>query len=338
MADNPLELLKEVGIIPEINKQESTPITRNKGEKITTFPDDYTIIDLETTGLSSQYDSIIEVGAIKIRNNQISGTYQQLINPGFEISDFITDLTGISNEMLEGMPSIEEKIDEVIDFISDDIVVGHNVNFDINFIYDNLYRIKNKEFSNSYIDTMRFSRKLHKELRHHRLADMADLYNIEDNNAHRALGDCYTTLSLFENLRATALEQFETFEDFSNSFRKKHKKYNPAYKQDYRQLQSETTDFDETNPLYGKVCVFTGTLEKMTRVKAAQLVVNCGGIVENGITKKTNILILGNNDYCKSIKDGKSAKQKKAEQYIKQGNDLIIVPEDAFYNMLGFND
>ena len=71
---------------------------------------------------------------------------------------------------------------------------------------------------------------------------------------------------------------------------------------------------------------------------SAQLVFNCGGIVENSITKKTNILILGNNDYCKSIKDGKSSKQKKAEQYIKQGNDLIIVPEDAFYNLLGFND
>lgn len=331
MAENLLELLKEMGIIPEINKQENIPITRNKGEKITTFPDDYTIIDLETTGLSSQYDSIIEVGAIKIRNNQIAGTYQQLINPGFEISDFITDLTGISNEMLEGMPLIEEKIDEVIDFISDDIVVGHNVNFDINFIYDNLYRIKNKEFSNPYIDTMRFSRKLHKELKHHRLADMADLYNIEDNNAHRALGDCYTTLSLFENLKATALEQFETFEDFSNSFKKK---YNQHLKQDYSKLQSETTDFDESHIFYNKHCVFTGTLRLLTRLEAAQLVVNHGGFTDNSVTKKTNFLILGNNDYCSSIKGGKSTKQKRAEELISQGYDLSIIPEDIFYDLI----
>ena len=90
----------------------------------------------------------------------------------------------------------------------------------------------------------------------------------------------------------------------------------------------------KTHPLYGKVCVFTGKLELMSREQAAQLVVNLGGTCGNGVTKKTNYLILGNNDYCSTIKDGKSSKQKKAEQLILSGQDLQIIPEDVFYELV----
>jgi DNA polymerase-3 subunit epsilon len=80
--------------------------------------------------------------------------------------------------------------------------------------------------------------------------------------------------------------------------------------------------------------VFTGKLEKFTRKEAMQIVADLGGINEDGITKKTNFLILGNNDYCSTIKDGKSNKQKKAEQYILNGQDIVIVPETVFHDML----
>ena len=92
--------------------------------------------------------------------------------------------------------------------------------------------------------------------------------------------------------------------------------------------------FDINNPLYGKRCVFTGTLQHMSRKDAMQAVVNIGGMCEDRITKKTNYLILGNNDYCKSIKDGKSNKQKQAEKYKLAGNDIEIISEDVFYEML----
>ena len=101
-----------------------------------------------------------------------------------------------------------------------------------------------------------------------------------------------------------------------------------------QQLKAESDNFDTTHPLYGKVCVFTGKLELMSREQAAQLVVNLGGTCGNGVTKKTNYLILGNNDYCSTIKDGKSSKQKKAEQLILSGQDLQIIPEDVFYELV----
>ena len=103
-------------------------------------------------------------------------------------------------------------------------------------------------------------------------------------------------------------------------------------------MTTENTVFDETHPLYGKVCVFTGTLEKMIRKEAVQLVLDLGGICDNSVTKKTNYLILGNNDYCSSIKGGKSNKQKKAEELRLKGNDIEIIPEDVFYDMVAQKD
>ena len=82
------------------------------------------------------------------------------------------------------------------------------------------------------------------------------------------------------------------------------------------------------------MCVFTGTLEKMSRKDAMQLVVDFGGSVGDNVTKKTNYLILGNNDFCQSIKDGKSNKQKKAEDLILKGHDIEILSENVFYDLV----
>lgn len=101
-----------------------------------------------------------------------------------------------------------------------------------------------------------------------------------------------------------------------------------------KDIVTDKTDFDETHPLFGKLCVFTGTLEKMLRKDAMQLVVDFGGSVGNSVTKKTNYLILGNNDYCPLIKDGKSTKQKKAEELKLAGSDIEIISENVFYDMI----
>lgn len=91
------------------------------------------------------------------------------------------------------------------------------------------------------------------------------------------------------------------------------------------------------SPLYGKVCVFTGTLEHFTRQEATQMVSRIGGICADSITKKTNFLILGNQDYRKSILEGKSSKQKKAEKLIADGADLLMIPESVFLELLSDN-
>lgn len=300
-----------------------------KGNSLLTFPDDFTIIDLETTGLDPTFDEIIEVGAIKVRNGDVTDTFSSLVKPEKEVDAFITEITGITNEMLADAPSISEIFPDFLSFVSNDIIVGHNVNFDINFVYDTNSKLYNQYFSNSFTDTLRLSRRLLPELEHHRLKDLINHFEIDIERQHRSLDDCKATLECYNKLKSLAVEKYDTLDNFYIENKSKCKK-----QLDLSQIKTAVTEFDEDNPFFEKVCVFTGALEKMKRSDAAQLVVDLGGICGNSVTKKTNYLILGNNDYCPTIRDGKSTKQKKAEELKLKGNDIEIISENTFYDML----
>lgn len=300
----------------------------SKGKSLIMFPNDYTVIDLETTGLSPEYNEIIELSAVRVRNNVVVEEFQSLVRPNDPIDGYITNLTGITNEMVADAPSIENILPAYLEFIGDDIVIGHNINFDVNFLYDWAERVLGVPFTNCFVDTMRISRKALPELRHHRLKDVASEFGMVPVGAHRALCDCKTTYDCFSALRKRISESCG-IDEFESNFKPSHRAT-----LNMKDIVADTESFDETHPLFGKRCVFTGTLEKMIRADAAQIVVNIGGICDNDITKKTNFLILGNNDYCKSIKDGKSSKQKKAEEYKLKGFDIEIIPEGVFYDMI----
>ncbi|MBQ3591050.1 MAG: hypothetical protein II979_03845, partial [Clostridia bacterium] len=178
--------------------------------------------------------------------------------------------------------------------------------------------------TNDIVDTMRLSRHILPQLKHHRLHDVADALGIIPTGAHRGLVDCETTHAVLQGLRAVAdLSGIDltTISAATRGIRA-------------ADITAEPGKERPGNPLYGKVCVFTGTLERMQRKDAMQLVVNLGGSCGDSVTAKTNFLILGNNDYCTTIKDGKSTKQKKAEALILKGNDLQILSETAFYDMI----
>ena len=155
--------------------------------------DDYCVLDTETTGLSAYYDEVIEIGILRVRAGAVVDQYSQLIHPDYPIDGFITDLTGITNEMVVGMPSIMEVRDAVLSFVGDDVIVGHNTSFDIRFLNAGF----GKEIENEYMDTMQFARKVYPELKHHRLSDLADYLGLSSNE-HRSIADCITTHELYE--------------------------------------------------------------------------------------------------------------------------------------------
>ncbi len=298
-----------------------------KGKSLISFPDSYCIIDLETTGLDPFFDRIIEVSAIKICNGNIIDKFTSLANiDNDELSSFITQLTGITTEMLIDAPNLNDVLSEFIDFIGDNIIIGHNANFDINFIYDNCMTLLNKPFTNDFIDTLRLARRLLPELKNHKLVTLANNYNINYSNAHRALSDCEITYNCYINLKNEALQKYGSIDAFINSCKYHNLKVS--------EITTSKTEFDTSNPFYNKVCVFTGKLDKMTRANAAQMVVDLGGICNNSITQKTDYLILGNTDYAKNVKDGKTAKLKKAQNLILNGSELEIITENVFYEML----
>ena len=305
----------------------SQPNIRNKGKSIVSFPDRYVVVDIETTGLSTQFDSIIEIGAIKVCNSQVVDRFQTFVKYDDELPLFIVSLTGITDEMLSCAPPACDAIKKFYDFVGDDIVVGYNVNFDINFLYDCMKNHLNVDFNNDYIDCIRISRKLFPEEEHHRLKDMVKILKIQYDQSHRALADCEATMEIFEKLHKIASERSI---DINALFKKKYKSRN-CKKLNAGDIKTTNTEFDEDHPLYGKLCVFTGTLSQMQRREAMQHVVDLGGEVGNNVTSKTNFLILGTNDY--TAKD-KSGKHLKAEELILKGKDLLIISEDVFYEML----
>lgn len=311
-------------------RNDSSNNRTNKGSSIIAFPNDYTIVDVETTGLVPEYDDIIEVGALKVAEGIVVDTFQSFIMPydGFKVPDFINSLTGITDEMLSGSPSFSDIKDMFLSFVGNSIIIGHNVGFDINFLYDATCG----ELSNDYIDTMRISRRLHPEERHHRLKDLVIRYSVKSRPSHRAIDDCYATYECFKSLCKEITDLYPSLDDYVRYLIEKDNR--PRSTRSLSGIMAESDDIDPDNPLYGMNIVFTGKLDGMTRAEAAQCAVNHGAVCQDNVTKTTNILVLGNNDYCSSIKDGKSSKQKKAEKLISDGYDLSIINESIFYDYI----
>lgn len=168
-----------------------------KGKCLQEFPTSFVCIDIETTGLNPLYDDIIEVSGIRVENRIITDTFSETINIHRPLPPFITALTGITDKELSASNSEENVLTRFCSFVGDDIILGHNVNFDINFLYDKCLEKTGIFFENDFIDTLKISRKLLPQLKHHKLDDLAEYYNIPPRTLHRALGDCEITVKCY---------------------------------------------------------------------------------------------------------------------------------------------
>lgn len=315
------------GIIISVGGSKNITNNReNKGKSLIYSLNDYTALDLETTGLDPKFDAIIEIGAVRVKNGIIVDCFNSLVNPEYEIDEFITKLTGITNKMLSTAPTIKKILPDAISFIGEDTIIAHNANFDINFMYDACLSLSQPFFSNDFIDTMRMSRLLFPDLPHHRLGDVIQHFDVSTPVNHRATGDAEAAHICYEHMKRYMLDN-----DIDISAQ------NQARAIKASSITTDKTQFDEDSPVFGKLFAFTGALEKMLRKDAMQMVVDMGGLCGDGVTRKTNYLVLGNNDYCSSIKDGKSTKQKKAEQLKLSGYDIEILSEDVFYDMISIH-
>lgn len=172
-----------------------------KGRCLTARLCDYVCLDFETTGLSADYNEIIEIGAIRVRNDEPVAEFSTLVKPEEWIPPFITGMTGISNAMVEKAPKIGEVLPSLLDFIGGDVVLGHNVSFDLSFLRAACRHCRLAEFSNDCMDTMRLSRKLLPQERHHRLCDLERIFRLRNDHAHRALSDAMLTHECYRKLK-----------------------------------------------------------------------------------------------------------------------------------------
>ncbi|MFA0087688.1 PolC-type DNA polymerase III [Vibrio sp. 10N.261.51.F12] len=180
---------------------------------INPLADSVIVLDFETTGLSpNQGDRAIEIGAVKLENGQVIDRFQSLMNPGFRVSGFIENYTGITNSMLVNAPSCEEVMAEFSDWIQGSNLVAHNASFDQRFLDAELANIQ-ATYDGSFACSLLVSRRLTQEASSHKLGDLVRYHNIDNDGVfHRALADAEVTASLWLVL----LNELQAQHEFTN--------------------------------------------------------------------------------------------------------------------------
>lgn len=167
--------------------------------------DSYVALDLETTGLNPKYARILEVGAVKVIDGKVVDTYSKIVNAKIHLSDQITRLTGITEEMMLQGEEIETVIVELIDFCEDYVLLGHNIQFDYSFIKKAAINHK-LTFEKKAIDTLKLARLLLPYLEKRSLEYLCEYYHIEHVNKHRAYYDALATSELYQLLTSQFLD------------------------------------------------------------------------------------------------------------------------------------
>lgn len=159
------------------------------GDDNRNFDDEYICFDLETTGFNAKSDKIIEIGAVRVKNNVIQDEFCTFVDPKIPVPERITEVTGITSDMVKGAPTEDIAIKNFIDFCKDSpVLVAHNANFDVSFIKAATKRL-GIDFSFTYVDTVPMSRALIMSIKNHKLDTVAKFLKIPEFNHHRASDD-----------------------------------------------------------------------------------------------------------------------------------------------------
>ena len=170
-----------------------------KGDADTGFDGTFICFDIETTGLSAARDKITEIGAVKVENGVITDTFSTFANPEMPIPQKITQLTGITDDMVKDAPSQSEAVSAFLEFAGDNVLVAHNAPFDTSFIAKACEDM-GREYNYTSIDTVAISRAILTDIKNCKLDTVAKFLRLGDFNHHRATDDAEMLARIFINL------------------------------------------------------------------------------------------------------------------------------------------
>jgi DNA polymerase-3 subunit epsilon len=178
--------------------------------------DEVVILDFETTGLSPAYARIIEVGAVVVKGEKVIDTVSQLMHPGCYIPGFITDITGITNQMVKGKPIPEKFMPTLYKFIGNRPILAHNAAFDQKFLVAEMENI-GKKIVNPFLCTLKLARRLivAPDYKLTTLTSHLKLKVSKSHQAHRALDDVMATLQVWLHIKKQVSERTKTKPDFN---------------------------------------------------------------------------------------------------------------------------
>ncbi|MFZ0443805.1 MAG: PolC-type DNA polymerase III [Bacillus sp. (in: firmicutes)] len=172
--------------------------------------DTYVVFDVETTGLSAVYDTIIELAAVKIKNGEVIDRFESFANPHKPLSATIINLTSITDDMLQDAPEVEAVLKRFHRWAEDSVFVAHNASFDMGFLNMGYKKVGLEKAANPVIDTLELGRLLYPELKNHRLNTLAKKLDVELTQHHRAIYDAEATgYILLKMLRDAADKEIE---------------------------------------------------------------------------------------------------------------------------------
>jgi DNA polymerase-3 subunit epsilon len=302
---------------------------------------DFITLDFETA--TSQRDSPCEIGLTFVSGGQIVDTKSWLIKPMYDEFDYFNiSIHGIRPEHVADKPEFNELWAEIKPLLENKFIIAHNAGFDISVLRRTLeaYQLPfpTLNYSCSYI----FSKKVWQGLPAYDLKTLCRVNNI-DLKHHRAGADSKATAELtlraFEIAGVTSLDHFPeklkttVGQLYDGGYRPSEtKRIRKAT--DLTKIVGDPTKHNPDSIFYGRTVVFTGALSSMVRAEAHQIIANIGGIIGNGVTKETDFLVVGQQDYRVVGDDGMSSKQEKAVKLIEKGSTLEIISEDDFLKNL----
>ena len=182
------------------------------GEEDFSFDGEYVAFDLETTGLSSLHDTIIEIGAAIMKGNEVLSTFQTFVDPHRPLQPKIVDLTGINDQMLAGQPDISEAMPKFLEYVGSRPLCAHNADFDIGFVTAACEKL-GLPFHPTYVDTLILAQNLMPELGKYKLNIVADALSLPDFNHHRASDDAitcgYLLMRFFKMMQEQGLDSLQ---------------------------------------------------------------------------------------------------------------------------------
>lgn len=309
---------------------------------------DFTAIDFETANPSRS--SACSLGIAVVRNNAIVDKMHYLIKPTpLKFDPFNVAIHGITEDDVRDAPTFDELWKEISPLFDRQLIVAHNTSFDISVLRRTL------EFYNievpciDFLCTYRLSTAAFPDSGSHRLNVISKILNIELDH-HDAKSDaaaCAEILCKLANSNnLNTLDDVSKFYDISaghmyhyygfryESCHFNHRCHVTSHKKNLRASEYEDIESDYIdNDFYQKNFVFTGTLLSMPRSKAYEIVATGGGRPQDHITKETNYLVVGLQDY-KKLNGGMSTKMKKAYEYKERGQDIKIIIEDEFLSLI----
>lgn len=312
------KVTKKTNQEPRPANTSTQPIQKPKKQKSTPKDlKDFSIIDFETTGLSTYSDEIIEIGAIKVRNLDIIDYYSTLCSPLKGIKN--SSIHGITDEDVKLYKSAKAYMQEFMTFIGDDTIFVYNAPFDISFLNSYL----DADVPNKIVDILQLAKS--KDSRQsYRLVDVRKDLGITTEE-HRAIGDCEATLEYYKYLLATYnIKKLSYFHQFSDSSLARAAREESFVRHSIENFEFDETKVDKDNYFYHKKVCFTGTLNHISKSEASLKVLKSGGEIQKNVTLKTDILVVGEYDHI-------TGKEKKALEYNERPSiNIELMNENTF--------